>query len=613
MTRTWLGLALLLALTCVSLLLGAREPDSPGVTRLEAGWTYRWTSLDDQSPLIAPGGASIELPAHPKLEGEVMWLQLVLPRGGEKEPYVAIDAVRGPFEAYVDGEKVLEFPAGGIHARGPPALPRQLIPLPHGYPGRLLSLRIAAPYAPAGVSGTPLLGDRSALFEATLSRDLPRLVTGLSIALLAVLALVGVGAGGEWPMRLGFAGYAATFSVYLINSTHLKQSLGLPSAFWFAAWLMALVLNPLAGLVFVTSLFRAAVPRWLLRLRQLHAALAVALSLVFSACWVAWQAGPATSSAAAAVFNVAVNLMRVALLITAVCAVSWVARLAARGDRDARTLLFGLGCVLAFAFRDLLAAAGVAQYSTKSDLYIGVLCLMVSLFVIVQRRYQAVQARALELAVELRQRAHEKELMLRDLHDGIGALTSNVSMLAEVGSRRADRAQTALESIKQLSGTALAELRAFVRTSSDQPPSWSELCAELRSYAARLADVQGRAFEMSVRIENQAEVVGSLGIGFGRIFREAITNASKQTGGSFVRVRLEVGSDELRLEVENDGQGARSDGVNAGLGLPNLRARAADLGGSLEFQSGATHRLTLRLPLPHKPPANDVEPRRLAG
>ncbi|MGE0323673.1 MAG: 7TM diverse intracellular signaling domain-containing protein [Polyangiaceae bacterium] len=611
--RGWLSLFMLVALTCVSLLLGAREPSSPGVLRLESGWTYRWTTAADRTPLLERAGAPIELPAHPKLNGEVLWLQLVLPSGGENEPYIAIDAVRGPFEAYVEGEKALEFPQGGISARAPPGLPWQLIPLPHGYAGKRLSLRIAAPYEPAGVSGTPLLGDRSALLEAALKRDLPRLVTGLCIALLGLFAVVGVGASGEWPMRLGFAGYAWSFSLYLVNSTHLKQFVAYAPAFWFVVWLAALVLNPLAGLVFLTSLFRTASIRRLRQLRTLHVGLALAMVVVISACWIGYQAGPETSRLAAKAFYVALNVIRLALLVTAVTAVAWIARHASRGDRDARTLLFGVGCVLAFAIRDFLAAAGVAQYSTKSDLYIGVLCLMVTLFVIVQRRYQAVHARALELALELRERAQEKELMLRDLHDGIGALTSNVSMLAEVGSRRADRAQTALEGIKRLTSTALAELRAFVRTSGDQPLSWLELCAELRSYAARLAEVQGREFEMTVRAESQIAVSSSLGLGFSRIFREAITNASKQVGGSFVRVRLEVSPEELRFEVENDGQGLRSDGVNAGLGLPNLRARAADLGGSLEFQSGDTPRLTLLLPLPHKPPPNDVHPRPVAG
>ncbi len=73
----------------------------------------------------------------------------------------------------------------------------------------------------------------------------------------------------------------------------------------------------------------------------------------------------------------------------------------------------------------------------------------------------------------------------------------------------------------------------------------------------------------------------------------------KHARASNIRVTLAHEPDEVRLEVEDDGQGFDPGGEFPGhLGLRSMRERARDIGGTFEIQSspGAGTHITLRIP-----------------
>ena len=75
------------------------------------------------------------------------------------------------------------------------------------------------------------------------------------------------------------------------------------------------------------------------------------------------------------------------------------------------------------------------------------------------------------------------------------------------------------------------------------------------------------------------------------VVREALANAARHAHAREVVVRIEVGQDALRVEVQDDGVGLGSDGAPRS-GLTNLESRAARHGGTLRVATlaqGGTH------------------------
>ena len=92
--------------------------------------------------------------------------------------------------------------------------------------------------------------------------------------------------------------------------------------------------------------------------------------------------------------------------------------------------------------------------------------------------------------------------------------------------------------------------------------------------------------------------------------QEAVTNAAKHSGATEVVLRLRLEADAFVLEVADNGRGLSAGtaapgplvGAAGGCGLPNLRHRAAQLGGSVEFVDVPGSGLTVRFLVPKQPP-----------
>ena len=83
------------------------------------------------------------------------------------------------------------------------------------------------------------------------------------------------------------------------------------------------------------------------------------------------------------------------------------------------------------------------------------------------------------------------------------------------------------------------------------------------------------------------------------VVKEAFNNAAKHSGASEVHLRVQYAGGRLNVSVEDNGTG-RASGVQkpAGNGLQNMRSRAQEIGGTLEFQERAEGGVIVRIELP---------------
>ncbi len=202
----------------------------------------------------------------------------------------------------------------------------------------------------------------------------------------------------------------------------------------------------------------------------------------------------------------------------------------------------------------------------------------------------------------------ERLRVARELHDGVNQLLASAKMrlrnVEECLIGFSPAAREILHRCNRLLGQALEENR---RIAHDLRPSdldelglaeaCRNLCKEFRSRTSLL--VKSR-FPGDWQRQPPAVELNLF-----RIVQEALTNVEKHAQAKTVRLRLAIEGKVVLLSIRDDGRGFDSSGPTTagkrkrGIGLTNLRERAASMGGTCEVVSaprkGTT--ITVRVPL----------------
>jgi signal transduction histidine kinase len=220
-----------------------------------------------------------------------------------------------------------------------------------------------------------------------------------------------------------------------------------------------------------------------------------------------------------------------------------------------------------------------------------------------------------ERAAEGQARQREKELLLQDLHDGLGGMATNIGLLATLAQKERNLAavQSRLATIGELADASLSEIRGFMYSLEDRDADWPAVAGDLRAQGRKLVEPHGLVFEMQTAISDAASPPDSLTrLDLAHIYKEALTNIVKHARARHVSVRLEVAPHELQLVVQDDGVWLPPrlvEGPAKSRGLGNLHRRAERLGGRLAIGppdggAGAGTAVRLHLPLPTKCPGS---------
>ena len=187
----------------------------------------------------------------------------------------------------------------------------------------------------------------------------------------------------------------------------------------------------------------------------------------------------------------------------------------------------------------------------------------------------------------------ERQRLATEMHDSVAQLLFAADLALQVAKGSPDPAKRreGLEQAEALVGDALAELRALVEVLRP-----ADLSGGLGRALARLAERTGGALTVHLEVarlalpEAHAEVLY-------RAAQEALHNTLKHAGAAQVWLRLAQREGGVTLTLEDDGRGL-PENVAEGLGLPTMRARAAQLGGTLTLSKRDPHGLRLEIELP---------------
>ena len=251
----------------------------------------------------------------------------------------------------------------------------------------------------------------------------------------------------------------------------------------------------------------------------------------------------------------------------------------APGDLFFVPLLFAIGWLAGFAMRERAEQAEAAEMRAAHA----------------EREREA----AARIAV-----AEERARIARELHDIVAHAVS--VMVLQVGAVRHKLADTlpedreALEGVEQTGRTALVEMRRLLgamRRDGDDLALAPQ--PGLGNLDVLLEQVGRAGLPVHLHVDGEPyPLPHALDLSAYRIVQEGLTNALKHAGASQADVTVGYGSDELRIEVRDNGKGAVPNNGH-GHGLVGVRERVKVYGGEMtaDTASGGGFILSTRLPV----------------
>jgi signal transduction histidine kinase len=199
--------------------------------------------------------------------------------------------------------------------------------------------------------------------------------------------------------------------------------------------------------------------------------------------------------------------------------------------------------------------------------------------------------------------AEERGRIARELHDIVAHAISVIVVQAQAGQRVLEgeqpSAREALGSIETTGRQALVEMRRLLGILSDEDRELALTPRPSVAYLDVLAErVREAGLPVELRVEGDARPLPpGVDLSAYRIVQEALTNALRHAGPASAHVTLRYRSEEVELEITDDGRGA-VDGREGGHGLVGMRERAALVGGSVESGTNGGRGYTVRARLP---------------
>ncbi|HTE66705.1 MAG TPA: histidine kinase, partial [Candidatus Binatia bacterium] len=197
----------------------------------------------------------------------------------------------------------------------------------------------------------------------------------------------------------------------------------------------------------------------------------------------------------------------------------------------------------------------------------------------------------------------ERIRIAREVHDVVGHSLVAITLQARAGLRRLsrspERAGQALHEIETLASRALEETRtavATIRSGTDvtalrPQPTLADLPDLVES-------IRGSELDVHLVVDPAAhEVAAHLQLAAYRIVQESLSNAAKHARPARAEVRITHAGDVFTVEIIDDSPNA-APAAGGGSGLPGMRERAEQLGGTLEAGPAPARGWRVRARLP---------------
>lgn len=208
-----------------------------------------------------------------------------------------------------------------------------------------------------------------------------------------------------------------------------------------------------------------------------------------------------------------------------------------------------------------------------------------------QEKHLAEQHEKLQSLEVHRQLAGQHETIMQDLHDRLGSNLTSALLQARSGDLTSQETVLLLQDLAD-------ELRHIGKSNSQDSRSLNQVLAELRQRVQHRLGHGGIALAWDVDPALPLMTDRETGQHVRAMLSEAIANVIKHAAASQIRVVARLDGDHVVIEVNDNGAGFVADSVEPGRGLPGMRQRAGEMGGTLSVESAPGQGCRWRLHLP---------------
>lgn len=188
-----------------------------------------------------------------------------------------------------------------------------------------------------------------------------------------------------------------------------------------------------------------------------------------------------------------------------------------------------------------------------------------------------------------------RERISKDLHDEIGSTLSSISLFGTVAQKKIDKNNhIAVDMLKRINENAtmvMESINDIVWAIKSENDKMKKILFRMRAYTSDLTQASDwkihyiynediLSMEMSMVVRRNIYL----------IFKEAVTNAIKYSGGNEMWIEFEKYNEVLTIRIRDNGSGFDQEEVQnkltlGGNGMNNMKKRAEELGGSLDIMS----------------------------
>lgn len=195
--------------------------------------------------------------------------------------------------------------------------------------------------------------------------------------------------------------------------------------------------------------------------------------------------------------------------------------------------------------------------------------------------------------IETQNKLQEQRLRIsRDLHDNIGAqltfIISSIDNLKFGFTEISEKLGNKLTSISNFTSQTIYELRDTIWAMNKENITFEDLQARIANFIEHAKNASEKT-EFSFNIDenvDETHVFSSVeGMNIYRIIQEAVNNALKYASADEIEVNISKEESQYQIEIIDNGKGYDADSATLGNGLNNMKKRAREIGGNIEFNS----------------------------
>lgn len=215
---------------------------------------------------------------------------------------------------------------------------------------------------------------------------------------------------------------------------------------------------------------------------------------------------------------------------------------------------------------------------------IGIICFLVWKVYKQKRLAEIRQQELLQVQLAMQAKEEERHRIARELHDDLGGTLSGIIvqthfMGQQVEHHNVTALQKSIEKITHAASEMITKLNDIIWLVNPKYDTLEKLVQRIEEFAMDMARAKG----MEVRIK-ASETIEPIALdtearkNIYLICKEAINNAVKYSQASQLHFTVDKTGQELKLSIEDNGQGFDEAMIRLGNGLHNMRERAITIG-----------------------------------